>query len=660
MVRWLSSATRRVGLVATLALALALVLVAAAGSGPAEAQDPPTARIEFPDGAAWYEFVVHDVTASGGIGDPVATLERPDLGEPAAADVPPDCYVVVVRRTGGPGGTFEDPISNQPAFCVAAGETKVFELGGHLPTASGRNVLNGEVRDPDGNYVSDAVIDFFEPPSGLTPNEVRLLDHATADHRGPWLSSQISGPFNWIYASVFKLCRIQTLTAPDGYSWSGGRQYLSRSACASDYKVAIAYPDSGPSPADGFIEIEVPAYDGISRLSGTIGLAEDSPLPERLQWFRALEYPYQARFAVPPGCHQVELNLANGRRVFTATGRAVQSIDVCAASSQTVAVEPVGEVREVIYDLAQPYLVGSFVDETGAPVPGVQVDLFYGRADVSFDDLRLVDHSADDYRGPFYRSTSSDDAGRYRLPTYQSCLVATFVAPEGYSFGGGRYRQQTICQGDDQRPVVLQADAGPARFGGRVVTESDHPVPGVLVDVFAPIDGITDEELRSVDHVAVDYRGSYAQTATTGPEGRFGFQAQARCWVLTYVGDDRITFPTGRYLRQTLCPGDSPTVVVPDVGQPDSGRIEGAVTGGPEVVADLFVATADGSRGPWLGDVATSNGRYAFEVEPGCYVTVLIAPDDYTFASSGGRYQQMPGCVAEGKTWQNPVGELVR
>ncbi|MEM9563701.1 MAG: hypothetical protein AAGA93_13845, partial [Actinomycetota bacterium] len=246
------------------------------------------------------------------------------------------------------------------------------------------------------------------------------------------------------------------------------------------------------------------------------------------------------------------------------------------------------------------------------------------------------------------------------LPTFARCLVATLIAPDGYEFvdSDGRFLQETWCQEPDAlfrvlRPIGRQD----VDFGGRIVTESGAPVDGIVVDVFAPIDGIGDDELPTVDHTTTDYRGGYRQTATTGTDGRFAFAAESRCWVLTYIGNDTVRFPTGQYLRQTMCPGDSPTVVVPDVDA-EPASIAGSVIGGPEVTADLFAANADGTRGAWLGDTTTVGGAYDFDVSPGCYVTVLIAPDGFVFVASGARWQQMPACVQADQTVINPDGQL--
>lgn len=113
----------------------------------------------------------------------------------------------------------------------------------------------------------------------------------------------------------------------------------------------------------------------------------------------------------------------------------------------------------------------------------------------------------------------------------------------------------------------------------------------------------------------------------------------------------------GRYHRQTLCPGDSPTIVVPDTDRQPS-TITGSVVGGPEIAVDLFAANADGTRGTWLGDTSTVGGSYGFDVAPGCYVTVLIAPDGFVFAATGSRWQQMPACVEADEVLTNPDGQL--
>lgn len=609
-----------------------------------------------------YEFVVYPATESGARGPELA--RETSTAERWAVHVEPGCYAVSIRSVGGPQSGWEDPIANQPAFCLVAGQTEVFETGGTLPNSPSRAIINGEVVDPAGNPLAGVTVEFFAPPDGLGPNEIRLLDHDTADHRGPFQFSQATDETGlYRYNNVSARCYIQTFTAPLGFTWPGGERTMTRSACSSEFRVLTAYPDSGPSPDHGWIEIEVPEV-GANRLTGAIAFdgGGDRRAP---YWFRASEHPFEGRFEVPPGCYLVRFDLAAGSLIWTATGRAFQEVPVCVGSGQSVAVAPVGGSREVAYDLTQPFLVSGFtLTDAVTPVPEVQLDLFYPVEGITDDELRSVDHGAADYRGPFYGSATAGVDGTSIVPVYGRCFVATMIAPDGFEFvDAGQYLQKTVCQGDDSLTSVLRpTGVRPAEFGGQVVDPAGVGVPDVAIDVFRPSPGVSDEVLRSADHTAVDYRGPYVTTVRTGSDGRFDFRFDPGCVVLTYIGPDDASLPTGRYLRQTLCPGDSPVVVVgsgPAVG----GTISGTVVGGPAVTVDLFEANADGTRGPWLGDARTVDGAYSFDVPAGCYVTVLIAPPGYTFGPSGtvpgAIWQRMSACVDDGVMAANQPATLV-
>ena len=632
----------------------------------AAAQDPETATIEIvlTQSAETHDLILYR-SSDEGDGRREVTRVTGFTGDRWTIEVEPGCYAVRIERTTGIPGAWLDPISRQPAFCLGAGETASHVTGALTRQSAGRPIVNGEVVDPDGNGVPGVVVDFFDPPAGASFDEVRLLDHDAADHRGAFQFSRTTGDDGWWRFSDFRSrCFVQTFTAPDGYTWAGGRRYVNRSACSSEYAVLTAYPEGTAPPADGFLLIDVPAEVAASGLQVTVDHADTADPRPRSHWSRT-GIPLANRIPVPAGCHVVSFDIGDTRTVWTGANSSIQDVPVCVTSGGEVRVRPAVATRIVDYDLDLPFLIGLFseiVDDRPRGVPGAKIDLFYPIDGISDEELRGVDHTQRDYRGAFYRSATVGPDGEYVLPVFARCFVATLVAPDGYEFeaNGGRYLQQTHCQEADGRFQVLRrAGQEEADFSGRIVTESGDPVEGVAVDVFTPIDGVTDEELPTVDHVATDYRGRYRQTAVTGADGAFSFRAESRCWVVTYIGTETVRFPTGRYYRQTLCPGDSPTIVVPDTDRQPS-TITGSVVGGPEITVDLFAANADGTRGTWLGDTSTVGGSYGFDVAPGCYVTVLIAPDGFVFAATGSRWQQMPACVEADEVLTNPDGQLRR
>lgn len=643
----------------------ALLVVLAGSSG---AQDGATARIEI---VLTQSTSSHDLTLyrSSDAGDGRVEVQRVTgfTGERWTVDVEPGCYAVRITRIGIPG-TWLNPISHQPAFCLEAGDVASHVTGNLTRLSSGRPVIGGQIVDPEGNGVAGVVVDYFDPPADLSFDEVRLLDHDAADYRGTFQLSETTGADGqWQHRDFRTRCLIQVFTAPDGFTWAGDRHQVTRSACSSEHGVTTAYPEGTAPPPDGFLLIDVPAEVVASDLQVRVDHADaDDPRPRSHSF--STDIPLAHRLQVQVGCHVVRFDIGDGRTVWTGANSPVQDVAVCVTSGGLTRVAPAVDTHIVDYDLDLPFLTGRFTgldDQGPQPAPVAQIDLFHPIGGISDEELRLVDHSQRDYRGAFYRSATAGQRGEYVLPVFARCLVATLIAPDGYEFAanGGRYLQETHCQQAEVRVHALRPIGGQdLGFGGRVMTGSGTPVDGIAVDVFAPAGGIGDDELRTVDHTSVDYRGEYQQTTVTGADGTFSFQAGSRCWVLTYIGSETVSFPTGRYFRQTLCPGDSPTVVVSGAETSPSviaGTVSGGtVSGGSEVIVDLFRANADGTRGPWLGDASTGGGTYEFAVAPGCYVTVLIAPDGYVFAATGTRWQQMPACVDADEVVTNPDGQL--
>jgi hypothetical protein len=410
-----------------------------------------TARVEIegPAPLGANEFVLYEAGAIGGFGAELAR-ETNQAGT-FAADVNPGCYVVTVAQIGGPATGFEDPTSNQPAFCLGSGETRVIELGPLAPISAGRNIHNGLVVDPDGNPVAGVTVDFFAPPPGLTPNQVRLLDHSMEDYRDRFDGSATTGADGrWVRSEFASLCFIQTLTAPTGFTWPNGTIYLNRSSCGSERTTVVAYPTGADRAPSGRIDLKLP--DGLIPAGGsTTAELVDLGSGQQAQWFRIVfGADFESRNEVPAGCYQLRLGLRAGA-IWTASGRAVQ-LDgpFCVEPGATTTVVPAGETRVVDYDSSQPFLTGEFiVDEDAAdPVPGVAVELYYPLNGLTDDDLRATDHLTRDVRGPLATSVASDTDGKWAAPTYLSCMVATFIAPDGQAFDTGTFKTVTVCQGD--------------------------------------------------------------------------------------------------------------------------------------------------------------------------------------------------------------------
>ncbi len=277
-------------------------------------------------------------------------------------------------------------------------------------------------------------------------------------------------------------------------------------------------------------------------------------------------------------------------------------------------------------------------------------------ADVKIDRFEA---NADGSRGAFLGTTRTDAEGRYEFTVTAGCNVLTFIAPDGDTFGGSRWHQPRICVevGDEVTDLDAVLDgAANSILGGRVTFGDGSPVSNVKVDLFKQAAG--------------GGRGQFAGFMRTDADGRYSFEVDADCYVLTFIAPDgdRFADSGGRFTNRSYCATAGQDVVAVDAElsgqQGDDAVIGGRVTGanGSPVAAlktNLFTANAEGRRAQFVGVAFTDNdGRYRFNVSGGCYVVVLIGSDGQTFAGSGTRFLEVGLCVASGETNDSVNGQL--
>ncbi len=272
----------------------------------------------------------------------------------------------------------------------------------------------------------------------------------------------------------------------------------------------------------------------------------------------------------------------------------------------------------------------------GSGAAGVDVDLFAQNADGS--------------RGSWLGSQSTNGAGNYGFTVNAGCYTVVFIAPGGQSFqGGGQYLERSTCvsggEADLSIDAVLADGGGGASIGDRVTDAGGSGVSGVVVDLFAANgDGS---------------RAGWLTNSSTDAGGRYGFSVGAGCYVVVFIAPSGRSFVGGEpYDEQFVClsAGESNDTVdavlsggggAGGIGDRVSNRDGSGVAG---VVADLFAANGDGSRGPWIGDATTdAEGTYGFSAGAGCYVVVFIAPGGRSFVG-GGQYNQQFVCIEAGET----------
>ncbi len=177
-----------------------------------------------------------------------------------------------------------------------------------------------------------------------------------------------------------------------------------------------------------------------------------------------------------------------------------------------------------------------------------------------------------------------------------------------------------------------------SEIGGLVADGDGGPVAGVKVDLFlATADGS---------------RGSFLGSTTTDGQGRYRFAVDGGCYVLTMIAPQGATFSGSRWYQPDGCVDggqqidDLDGLLTSDQAAATLGGVIAASDGSPVPGAkvDLFEATADGSRGRFVGfDLASADGSYGFAAPPGCYVLTFIAPQGQTY--NGSRWYQPGVCL---------------
>lgn len=194
------------------------------------------------------------------------------------------------------------------------------------------------------------------------------------------------------------------------------------------------------------------------------------------------------------------------------------------------------------------------------------------------------------------------------------------------------------------RPAHAATGAStPEPVVGTVTYADGSPAAGVGADLFSTAeDGGRERYLRST---------------TTDDAGHYRFEIGDGCYVVVLIAPGTDAFlGTGRYRQGSICieEGRASGRVDAELHAARAvvrGRVDDSV-GGPAVAVavDLFVAAGDASRGPYVGSTTTDvGGHYSFEVAPGCYIVVMIAPPGETFPGTG-PYHELGTCMVAGRS----------
>ncbi|MEM9564742.1 MAG: hypothetical protein AAGA93_19125, partial [Actinomycetota bacterium] len=214
---------------------------------------------------------------------------------------------------------------------------------------------------------------------------------------------------------------------------------------------------------------------------------------------------------------------------------------------------------------------------------------------------------------------------------------------------GSPWSTTGLCLGDGESGDGIDGAlrGGSASSLSGVVTLGGQPADGIGVDLFiAGADGGRDRFLASTE------------TGDDGQAGRFRFEVDPGCYVLTYVGDGRTFVASGSgWLNRGVCVAagasvdDLDAVIAP--ARAATIRTGVVQNGQPvaDVAIDLFADDGAGGRGAYRSTVRTDGaGAAAFAVDPGCHVLTHVAPTDQRWTETGDAWLNRAVCVEAGET----------
>lgn len=403
--------------------------------------------------------------------------------------------------------------------------------------------------------------------------------------------------------------------------------------------ISMAAP-SAPAQTTGAVEGLV--FDNSELADGiVVDLFRAHPNGERAEWLGFSTTgdagPGRFRFEAPAGLYVLTYIAPEGR-VFNESGQSWLDRRAVIEAGRTIETP-----RVAMPPLDTGTVVSGWVYRDFEPVPGVQVDHFTAAADGS--------------RGTWIATSATDDFGRFTINVSFGCHVLTFVAPAGEVFSDtdAPWSNLPFCVAPGDPEILnLNADLTPRNSQQPTIVavvedeRSRAGVPGVAIDLFS-----SDE---------TGTRLEWLESAVTDADGRVTFVTRPiGCWVVTFIAPEGRSFtPFDELWRnQPFClNGASPVDLLGRLNAAEVSvflrpllRQNGIILEHQPV--DVYLATADGSRGAWLGGYDTHNGfeeggggRLPLIPTESCLVVTYRAPAGETFAETGTEWYNAPICVS--------------
>lgn len=299
------------------------------------------------------------------------------------------------------------------------------------------------------------------------------------------------------------------------------------------------------------------------------------------------------------------------------------------SSAEVIAeLQPASETATIITEVVEP----------DGPVPGVDVDLFTAATDGT--------------RGSYLQSASTGADGTVSFEQPGGCYVVVAIAGEGAIFTNGTgFWENPVCveSGSSARVLaVLEGQSGGvAIYEGTVIDTDGSGVQGATVEVWAATSN--------------GNRSNYLLSQDSGPNGSYRIELNAGCYLtVTLTPPDQRYESLGNYVPLFICLDSGQVfeaVTPPVVALTGPAVITGQVQTPPDgfsVEVLLFESNQDGEAGEFIESIflpgdGDSNGRYQFELEPGCYLVELAAPVT-TKLSTGNPTERYANCLGGGQS----------
>lgn len=300
-----------------------------------------------------------------------------------------------------------------------------------IPTkADAATAVDGSVTEADGTPVQGVVADLFVAEDG---------------RRGQFINSSQTDSHGRFAFAVSPGCYTVTIISPEGRTVRGSRWYQ-RSICAEGDTTATIAPAVLDATASAGIGGSISFGNGDASEGVVVDLFGQDAQGQRAGYLRSVRTGSDGsyNFSVGVGCYVVTAIAPDGSSF---AGSAYFQSAVCVSEGQIRS-----DIDAVLNGVGQEdsTVSGQALFTDGAPVEGIEVTVWQTGGDGA--------------RTNYLRSVYTGSDGRFAADVVPGCYWLIYVAVEGTSFDGSRYREVPLCVDAGQTlndlDVIVQGPAG--------------------------------------------------------------------------------------------------------------------------------------------------------------------------------------------------------